>query len=57
VPLGKFHKGSRTAHWNLRVNGHSLRHGTYQVTVRALTGKQQIRDLGKPQIIHVRSSR
>jgi hypothetical protein len=54
VPLGKFHKGSRKAHWSLRVNGHPLRHGTYQVTVRALTSKRQIRDLGKPKILHVK---
>jgi hypothetical protein len=54
VPLGKFGKGSRKAHWNLRVNGRPLQHGTYQVTVRALTRKQQIRDLGKPKIIRVR---
>jgi hypothetical protein len=53
VPLGKFHQGSRKARWNLRINGRPLRRGTYQVTVRALTGKRQIRDLGKPKIIHV----
>jgi hypothetical protein len=54
VPLGKFHKGQRKAHWNLRVNGRPLPRGTYQVTVRALTGKGQIRDLGKPKILHGR---
>jgi hypothetical protein len=54
VPLGKFHKGRRHVHWNLRVNGHRLTHGTYQVTLRSLTPSTQIRDFGVPHLIRVR---
>jgi hypothetical protein len=54
VPLGKFHKGRRHVHWNLRVNGHRLKRGTYQVTLRSLTPSKQIRDFGVPHLIRVR---
>jgi hypothetical protein len=54
VPLGSFKSGKRHAHWNLKVGGRKLHKGTYQVTVRALTHSGRIRDLGKPQLIHIR---
>jgi hypothetical protein len=53
VPLGHFKKGHGTAHWNLRVNGKRLGHGTYQVTTRTLTKSGKVTDLGKPVIIHL----
>lgn len=53
VPLGSFKKGTRHAHWNLKVGGKKLGKGTYQVTVRALTRTGRIRDLGKPQLLHI----
>lgn len=54
VPFGPFPSGHHHVHWDLRVNGRHVRRGTYQVTVRAVTRKGQIRDLGRPRILHVR---
>jgi hypothetical protein len=54
VPLGMFKKGTRHVHWNLTVNGHRLKRGTYQVVLRALNASQQVLDLGVPNLIHVR---
>jgi hypothetical protein len=53
VPLGSFKHGKGHAHWNLKVGGRALHRGTYQVTVRALTHSGRIRDLGKPQLLHI----
>jgi hypothetical protein len=54
VPFGKFAKGKRHVKWNFEVSGKRLRPGTYQITVRAVTPKIQIRDLGTPHIIRLR---
>jgi len=54
VPLGGFTKGHRHVRWNLRVNGRRLKPGNYQVTLRSLTASKKIRDLGVPDLIHVR---
>jgi len=54
VPLGSFRRGHGHAHWNLRVDGKPLRPGTYQVTVRALTRAQKVRDLSKPRLLRIR---
>jgi hypothetical protein len=54
VPLGAFHRGRGHVKWNLQVNGKRLRPGIYQVTVRALTKSGKVRDMGTPQIIHIR---
>ena len=48
IPLGKFRQGRHKIHWRPLVNGHRLRPGLYQFTVRALSKSGQIRDLGKP---------
>jgi hypothetical protein len=53
VPLGSFKHGKGHARWNLKVGGRALRRGTYQVTVRALTHSGRVRDLGKPQLLHI----
>jgi hypothetical protein len=53
VPLGSFKNGKGHARWNLKVGGRALHRGTYQVTVRALTHSGKVRDLGKPQLLHV----
>jgi hypothetical protein len=53
VPFGRFATGTRHVKWNLKVSGKRLRPGTYQVTVRAVTPKVQIRDLGTPHIIRL----
>ena len=53
VPLGRFKTGRRHhVRWDRRVNGRKLRPGRYLVTVRSVTRKGQVRDLGKP--VHVR---
>jgi dipeptidyl aminopeptidase/acylaminoacyl peptidase len=53
VPFGRFKHGKHHVHWNLRVNGHRLRPGTYLVTPRLLTRKGVVDELGKPRILHV----
>ncbi len=40
-------------HWNLKVDGHRLRRGTCQVTLRSLTASKKIRDFGVPHLIRV----
>lgn len=54
VPLGRFKPGRRHVHWDLRVNGHRLKRGTYQVTLRSLTASKKIREFGVPHLIRVR---
>lgn len=54
VPFGHFKKGHSKVRWNLRVGGRRLPKGTYQVTPRALTKSQKVRDLGTPKILHVK---
>jgi hypothetical protein len=53
VPLGAFKSGKGHARWNLKVGGRALHRGTYQLTVRALTHSGKVRDLGKPQLLHI----
>ncbi len=36
VPLGHHHAGRVKIHWNLKVEGHRLARGRYQITLRAL---------------------
>jgi len=36
VPLGHHHAGRVRIHWDLKVNGHRLRPGRYQITLRSL---------------------
>ena len=55
VPLGSFHAGRSTIHWDLHVAGRRLAAGRYQVTPRSLTAKGGIRDLGKPVVITIPS--
>jgi hypothetical protein len=54
VPLGTFKKGRHAIRWNLRVNGRRLAAGRYLVTVRAVTPKVVVRELGRPRVIRVR---
>jgi len=54
VPLGHFKRGHRRVRWNHKVNGHRLRPGLYQVTVRALARNGRIEDLGHPHLIRIR---
>ncbi len=36
VPLGHHHAGRVKIHWDLKVNGHRLGRGKYQITLRSL---------------------
>ena len=54
VPLGTFKKGRHSVRWDLKVNGRKLRAGRYLVTVRAVTPKVVVRELGRPHVIRVR---
>jgi WD40-like Beta Propeller Repeat len=54
IPLGKFRRGRHKIHFRPRVDGHRLKPGRYQFTVRALTRKGKVRDLGRPRILRVR---
>jgi WD40-like Beta Propeller Repeat len=54
VPLGTFKKGRHGIRWDLRVNGHKLPAGRYLVTVRAVTPKVVVRELGRSHVIRVR---
>jgi WD40 repeat protein len=54
VPLGTFKKGRHGIRWDLQVNGRKLAPGRYLVTVRAVTPKVVVRELGRPRVIRVR---
>jgi hypothetical protein len=54
VPLGTFKKGRHGIRWDLKVNGRRLAPGRYLVTVRAVTPKVVVRELGRPHVIRVR---
>jgi hypothetical protein len=54
IPLGQFQRGRHKIHWQAVVNGHRLRPGLYQFTVRALTKSGKIRDLGTPRQLRIR---
>jgi hypothetical protein len=54
VPLGHFKRGHAKVKWDHTVNGHPLRPGLYQVTVRALAPNDRIEDLGTPRLMRIR---
>jgi hypothetical protein len=54
VPLGSFKRGHLRTHWNLKVSGKRLRPGRYLVTVRAVTRKRVVRELGRPHVLRIR---
>ena len=54
VPLGTFKKGRHGIRWDLKVNGRKLNPGRYLVTVRAVTPKVVVRELGRPRVIRIR---
>jgi hypothetical protein len=54
IPLGRFHRGRHTIHWRPVVDGHRLRPGLYQFTLRALTASGKIRDLSSPRELRIR---
>jgi hypothetical protein len=53
VPLGHFNRGHGHIRWDRKVHGRALAPGTYQVTVRSVTTKGGVRDLGKPVRIRI----
>jgi hypothetical protein len=54
VPLGHHRKGSLHRRWDLKVNGHRLRHGRYRITLRALDAHRNVLGLSTPVTITVR---
>ena len=55
VPLGRFRSGARhRVRWDHKVNGRPLRRGSYLVTVRSVTRKGEVRDLGNPMRVRIR---
>jgi hypothetical protein len=54
VPLGKFKRGHLRKRWDFKVGGKRLRPGRYLVTVRGVTPKRVVRELGKPKVIRIR---
>ena len=56
VPLGRFARGRAHVHWDRKVNGRRLGPGLYQVTVRSVTPRAGVRDLGRPALIRIRSA-
>jgi hypothetical protein len=53
VPLGSFTKGRHRIRWNRNVGGRPLKPGRYLVTVRAVTPKAVVRELGSPHVLRV----
>jgi hypothetical protein len=54
VPLGTHPRSTLRLGWDLKVNGHRLRPGHYQITGRALDKKGKVLGLTKPRKITVR---
>jgi len=54
VPLGNCGRGRLRTKWDLRVGGKRLRPGRYLVTVRVVTRKRVVRELGRPKVIRIR---
>jgi hypothetical protein len=54
VPLGRFKRGRLRRHWDFKVNGRRLKPARYLVTVRAVTAKAKVRELGKPKLLRIR---
>jgi hypothetical protein len=55
VPLGSFKRDWKNrVRWDRKVNGRKLAPGSYLVTVRSVTRKGQVRDLGKPVRVRIR---
>jgi hypothetical protein len=48
VPFGRHHKGRLRIHWHLKVNGHKLPKGRYQITLRALDNHGNVVARAKP---------
>lgn len=53
VPFGRFARGSHKVRWDLRVNGHKLRRGTYLVTPRLLNRDGVVHELGTPRTVRI----
>ena len=53
VPLGTFTKGRHRVKWDFRVGGRRLAPGRYLVTIRAVTPKRVVRELGGSRVITI----
>jgi hypothetical protein len=54
VPLGRHHRGVVRIRWNLKANGHRLRHGTYLITLRGFDRHHVLLGTTKPALLKVR---
>jgi hypothetical protein len=54
VPLGRHPAGRLKIHWNLKVNGHQLRKGTYQITLRALDRHRTVLGTTNPVTLRIK---
>ena len=54
VPLGQHRAGHVRVKWDRRVGGRRLARGTYLVTVRAVTRRGVVRELGKSFTVRIK---
>jgi hypothetical protein len=54
VPLGHHHSGRLKIRWNLKVNGHRLKKGRYQITLRALDSHGNLLGHTNPVILTIK---
>ncbi|MGZ4351278.1 MAG: hypothetical protein ACXVRX_12240, partial [Solirubrobacteraceae bacterium] len=54
VPLGHHHSGHLKIHWDLKVNGHRLGRGKYQIILRALDRHRTVLGTTNPVTLTVR---
>jgi hypothetical protein len=54
VPLGHHHSGHVKIHWNLKVNGHRLGKGRYQILLRSLDRHRNVLGTTNPVTLTIR---
>jgi hypothetical protein len=54
VPLGHHHSGRVKIHWNLKVNGHRLAKGKYQILLRSLGSHRTVLGTTNPVTLTIR---
>ncbi len=54
VPLGRHHAGHVKIHWDLKVNGHRLSRGRYQILLRSLDSHRTVLGTTNPVTLTIR---
>jgi hypothetical protein len=54
VPLGHHHSGHVKIHWDLKVNGHRLGKGKYQILLRSLDSHRNVLGTTNPVTLTIR---